>query len=104
MRGAVRSSIPPEVVECGSDCLCSESIGVHIPFVFQVGHNGPGFFSGENRKSATCMIVPGHGPVPAWIDEGRFANRLLIDPLSNRDFHDMVEKSIREVKHWIGSL
>src|SRR5262245_48418819 len=104
MRRSVRSPVPPEVVECGIDFLCIESIGVRVSFVFQIGYDGAGFLSGENGKPATCMIVPGHGPISSWIDERRFADRLLVDPLPSRDLHDMVEKSIREVKHRIGSL
>jgi hypothetical protein len=104
MRGSVRSSVPPEAVECGVDVLCIESMGIRVPFVFQIRHNGAGFLACEDGELATRMIVPGHGPVSAWIDERRFADCPLVDPLPSRDLHDIVEKSIREVEHRIRSL
>lgn len=104
MRGTVRSPFPPEPIECGIDFLCIESMRVRVPFIFQIGYDRAGFLPGKNGKPIMRMIVPGHGPISSWIDERRFADRLLVDSLPGRDLHDMVEKAIREVEHRIGSL
>ena len=81
MRRPVRNSVPPEAVERGLDRFCVEPVRIRIPFAFQIGHDGLRVLSREHGKAAAHMIVPGHRSVSAWIDECRFANRLLIDPL-----------------------
>lgn len=50
------------------------------------------------------MIVRCHGPVSTRIDERRFGDGLLIDPLPSGDLHDFIAKTIREVEPRIGTL
>lgn len=93
MRRPVRSSVPPEAVERGLDRFYVEPVKIRIPFAFQIGHDGLRFLSLEHGKAAAHMIVPGHRSVSAWIDECRFADRLLIDPLPSGNLDNLVYKS-----------
>ena len=104
MRRPVRSSVPPEAVERGLDRFCVESVKIRIPFVFQIGRNSLCFLPREHGKAATCMIVPGHRSVSAWIDECRFADRLLIDPLPSGNRDNLVYESIGEMEYRIGGV
>jgi len=79
-------------------------MGICVPLLFQINHDGTGLFSREDRELGPRMIVPGHGPVSTRIDERRFADGLLIDPLPSWNLHDLIGKTNREVELRIGSL
>jgi hypothetical protein len=104
MRRPVHSSVPPEAVERGIDRFRVELVRIRIPFVFQIGLDGVRFLSRTYGKAAARMIVPGHRSVSAWIDEYRFADRLLIDPLPSRNLDNLVYKSISQMEYRIGGV
>ena len=104
MRRPVRSSVPPEAVERGLDGIRVEFVKIHILLVLQIGHDGLRFLSRKQGKAATRMIVPSHRSVSAWINERRFADRLLIDPLPGGNLDNLVYKSICEMEYRIGGV
>src|SRR5829696_1983102 len=62
-----------------------DDIGVGIAFELQEGDYGVRFFSGEDRKATTRVVVGGHGTVPPRIDERRSAVPHLQRAVPGRD-------------------
>jgi hypothetical protein len=77
MHRSVRRSVSPEAVECRIDFFGIEPMGISVPLIFQISHDGTGLFSHEDIELGPRMIVPGHVPVSTRIDERRFADGLL---------------------------